>query len=79
MALLSPVPQSAYKMRTPAGKECRFYYADYHRGSQKQECRLIARNPDGGRWHPSKKKKRKLNKKKKNNKKKKKKTEIQKT
>jgi hypothetical protein len=40
-------------VRTPAGKECRFYYADYHRGSQKQECRLIARNPDGGRWHPS--------------------------
>jgi hypothetical protein len=40
-------------MRTPAGKECRFYYADYHRGNQKQECRLIARNPDGGRWRPS--------------------------
>lgn len=40
-------------MRTPAGKECRFYYADHYRGSEKQECRLIERNPEGGRWRPS--------------------------
>ncbi|PJF46947.1 MAG: hypothetical protein D6709_01285 [Chloroflexi bacterium] len=40
-------------MKTPAGKECRFYYADYHRGNEKQECRLIGRNPEGGQWHPS--------------------------
>lgn len=40
-------------MRTPAGKECKFYYADYFRGSEKQECRLIERNPEGGRWRPS--------------------------
>jgi len=40
-------------MRTPAGKECKFYYADYYRGRQKQECRLIARNPEGGTWKPS--------------------------
>lgn len=39
-------------MKTPAGKECRFYYADYYRGNQKEECRLIGRNPDGGRWRP---------------------------
>ncbi len=38
-------------MKTPAGVECPFYYADYHRGKQKEECRLIARNPEGGRWH----------------------------
>lgn len=37
-------------MRTPAGKECRFYYSDYFRGREKQECRLIERNPQGGRW-----------------------------
>lgn len=40
-------------MRTPAGKECKFYYADYFRGSETQECRLIKRNPEGGRWRPS--------------------------
>ncbi len=39
-------------MRTPAGKECKFYYADYYRGNETQECRLIARNPEGGRWRP---------------------------
>jgi hypothetical protein len=40
-------------MRTPAGKECRYYYADYYRGREKQECRLLELNPDGGRWKPS--------------------------
>lgn len=40
-------------MRTPAGKECRYYYQDYFRGNDKQECRLIDRNPRGKRWKPS--------------------------
>jgi hypothetical protein len=39
-------------MRTPAGTECSFYYADFHRGRAKQACRLIERNPEGGRWEP---------------------------
>ena len=39
-------------MRTPAGTECPFYYADFHRGASRQECRLIERNPEGGRWTP---------------------------
>lgn len=39
-------------MRTPAGTECPFYYADFHRGREKQECRLIDRTPGGGRWAP---------------------------
>ncbi len=39
-------------MRTPAGTECRFYYADYYRGRNKQECRLIQRNPNSERWTP---------------------------
>lgn len=39
-------------MRTPAGTECPFYYADFHRGRQRQECRLVARTPGGGRWAP---------------------------
>jgi hypothetical protein len=38
-------------MQTPAGKECRFYYSDYFRGRETQECRLIERNPQGGQWH----------------------------
>ncbi len=29
-------------MRTPAGKECRYFYGDYYRGRQREECRLLA-------------------------------------
>jgi hypothetical protein len=28
-------------MRTPAGKECRFFYGDYYRGRDHEECRLL--------------------------------------
>jgi len=35
---------------TPAGKECRFYYEDYHRGHSSQDCRLVRRNPDSAAW-----------------------------
>lgn len=37
-------------MRTPYGKECKFYYADYFRGRRTQECRLIQANPDSEAW-----------------------------
>lgn len=40
-------------MRTPAGKDCRFYYQDFHRGRQVQECRLVKANPDSLPWKPS--------------------------
>jgi hypothetical protein len=39
-------------MRTPAGKECRFYYQNFHRGRSIQECRLIQRNPRSPAWRP---------------------------
>lgn len=29
-------------MRTPAGKECQYFYGDYYRGRQREECRLLA-------------------------------------
>jgi hypothetical protein len=28
-------------MRTPAGKECKYFYGDYHRGRHQEECRLL--------------------------------------
>ena len=28
-------------MRTPAGKECQYFYGDYYRGRQHEECRLL--------------------------------------
>jgi hypothetical protein len=28
-------------MRTPAGKECRYFYGDYFRGRNHEECRLL--------------------------------------
>lgn len=39
-------------MRTPAGDECRYYYEDFNRMRQTQECRLIARNRESERWTP---------------------------
>jgi protein-arginine kinase activator protein McsA len=39
-------------MITPAGKECPYYYQDFHRGRATQECRLIDKTPDGGKYTP---------------------------
>lgn len=37
-------------MRTPAGKECRYFYGDYYRGRNQEECRLL--QPADLRWKP---------------------------
>lgn len=29
-------------MRTPTGRECRFFYGNYFRGREQEECRLLA-------------------------------------
>ncbi|PIE82072.1 MAG: hypothetical protein CSA11_01870 [Chloroflexi bacterium] len=39
-------------MMTPAGKECRFYYQDFHRGHAVQECRLVKHNQKSEPWKP---------------------------
>jgi hypothetical protein len=39
-------------MMTPAGKECKHYYEDFHRGRNVQECRLNKLNPESQKWHP---------------------------
>ena len=39
-------------MRTPAGVDCQYYYEDFNRGRQIQECRLIKRNPQSAAWRP---------------------------
>jgi hypothetical protein len=28
-------------MRTPAGKECKYFYGDYYRGRNREECELL--------------------------------------
>jgi hypothetical protein len=38
-------------MRTPAGKECSYFYGDYYRGRQIEECRLL--KAAGEQWKPS--------------------------
>lgn len=39
-------------MKTPAGKECSYFYGNYFRGAHQEECRLIGRqNPPLG-WAP---------------------------
>jgi hypothetical protein len=37
-------------MRTPAGKECRYFYGDYFRGRNIEECRLL--KASGENWQP---------------------------
>jgi hypothetical protein len=39
-------------MRTPAGKECRYFYGDYYRGRKREECRLLAAATPPERWTP---------------------------
>jgi hypothetical protein len=39
-------------LKTPAGKECRFYYQNFHRGRSDQECRLIQANSRSPEWRP---------------------------
>ena len=39
-------------MRTPDGRECRYYYQDFHRGRDVQECRLEQENPNSAKWIP---------------------------
>ena len=40
-------------MKTPFGKECKYYYADYFRGKNTQECRLVQANPASASWKPA--------------------------
>lgn len=40
-------------MKTPYGKECKYYYADYFRGKSTEECRLILSNPSSAPWKPA--------------------------
>jgi hypothetical protein len=40
-------------MKTSYGKECKFYYADYYRGRETEECRLIQANPASEPWKPA--------------------------
>lgn len=39
-------------MRTPAGQECRFFYGDYYRGKNTEECRLIGNSKTPSNWTP---------------------------
>lgn len=40
-------------MKTPYGKECKYFYADYFRGKNTQECRLLQANPASDPWKPA--------------------------
>ena len=39
-------------MRTPAGKECRYFYGDYFRGRDHEECRLLKDASPPLQWKP---------------------------
>jgi hypothetical protein len=38
-------------MRTPDGRECAYYYEDYYRGADVQECRC-PKDPGSAAWSP---------------------------
>lgn len=38
-------------MRTPDGRECDYYYEDFYRGAEVQECR-IPKDPKSAPWAP---------------------------
>jgi hypothetical protein len=37
-------------MKTPYGFECRFFFGDYYRGRQHEECRLMVKENDIHQW-----------------------------
>ena len=39
-------------MRTPGGIECRYFYGDYRRGKNFQECRLVDDSAGKPQWTP---------------------------
>lgn len=39
-------------MRTPYGQDCKYYYADFHRGRNEQACRLVEAQPVSEPWQP---------------------------
>ncbi len=39
-------------MRTPAGVECPYFFGDYFRGRNREECRLIGKQPPPHHWTP---------------------------
>ena len=39
-------------MRTPAGKECRYFYGNYFRGRNIEECRLLEASNPPQTWKP---------------------------
>jgi hypothetical protein len=39
-------------MKTPFGKECRYFYGDYYRGRTQEECRLLAGASPALPWKP---------------------------
>jgi hypothetical protein len=40
-------------MKTPAGKECRYFYGDYYRGRHHEECRLLLSASPPLSWKPA--------------------------
>ena len=39
-------------MRTPDGKECKYFFGDYYRGRHHEECRLIGNEYGANQWKP---------------------------
>lgn len=37
-------------MRTPSGIDCQYFFGDYYRGRNREECRLLAVSNSGNEW-----------------------------
>jgi hypothetical protein len=40
-------------VKTPYGVECPYFYGDYYRGRDREECRLIEEKTGSGKWERS--------------------------
>lgn len=40
-------------MKTPYGRECRYFYGDYYRGRNIEECRLLSSSHKQEKWEQS--------------------------
>jgi hypothetical protein len=39
-------------MKTPVGIECKYFFGDYHRGKNREECRLLSSSSPPLPWQP---------------------------
>jgi len=53
MRIIKEDQRGENQLKTPAGFECQFFYGDYFRGKNHEECRLIGEAAPPRNWTPA--------------------------